>query len=152
MSITHHTFVIERSYGKPVSVVFAAFADPEKLRRWYTSSDPSDLIQFESDFRVGGTEINHYRLPAGSPFPGVEIAHTGRYLDIVPEARVVTASAMSFGGNRVSASLITIEFVATDAGTRLICTHQGAFFDGSDGPVLREAGWQKLLDRLAHAL
>ena len=30
-----------------------------------------------------------------------------------------------------------------------IFTHQGAFFEGADGPEMREAGWRKLLDQLA---
>jgi hypothetical protein len=36
----------------------------------------------------------------------------------------------------------------SEAGTDLIFTHQGAFFEGADGPEMREAGWRKLLDRL----
>ena len=55
---------------------------------------------------------------------------------------------MSLGDHRFSASLVTIEFVPTEKGTDLICTHQGAFFEGSDGPEMREAGWRKLLDQL----
>jgi hypothetical protein len=33
-------------------------------------------------------------------------------------------------------------------GTELILTHQGAFFEGADGPEMREEGWRKLLERL----
>jgi hypothetical protein len=33
-------------------------------------------------------------------------------------------------------------------GTDLVLTHQGAFFEGADGPEMREAGWRKLLGRL----
>jgi len=152
MSVTHNTFVIERNYAKPASVLFAAFADPVKLRRWYAASDPQDVIAFESDFRVGGDEINAYRLPASSPFPGVEIVQTGRYLDIVPDRRIVTASSTAFAGNRISASLVTIELETQSGGVKLTCTHQGAFFEGSDGPVIREAGWRKILDRLGDAI
>jgi uncharacterized protein YndB with AHSA1/START domain len=45
-----------------------------------------------------------------------------------------------------------VEFLATEKGTDLICTHQGAFFEGADGPQIREAGWRQLLDQLAHEL
>jgi uncharacterized protein YndB with AHSA1/START domain len=48
----------------------------------------------------------------------------------------------------VSVSLVTIELLPSDGGTDLICTHQGAFFEGSGGPAMREEGWRKLLDRL----
>jgi uncharacterized protein YndB with AHSA1/START domain len=59
---------------------------------------------------------------------------------------------MDFGEKRISASLVTIEFLATDKGTDLICTHQGAFFEGADGPQIREAGWRHLLEQLAKEL
>jgi uncharacterized protein YndB with AHSA1/START domain len=36
----------------------------------------------------------------------------------------------------------------TETGTDLICTHQGAFFEGSGGPAMREEGWRSLLDAL----
>jgi uncharacterized protein YndB with AHSA1/START domain len=56
---------------------------------------------------------------------------------------------MAFGNKPFSASLVTVELVPTDKGTDLICTHQGAFFEGADGPQIREAGWRKLIDNLA---
>jgi len=40
----------------------------------------------------------------------------------------------------------------TDKGTDLICTHQGAFFEGADGPQMREAGWRHLFENLAKEL
>ena len=53
-----------------------------------------------------------------------------------------------FEGRRFSVSLVTFEFLATAKGCDLICTHQDAFFEGSDGPDLRAKGWQDLLGRL----
>ena len=47
---------------------------------------------------------------------------------------------MTLGDKRISAALVTIELLPTGKGTDLICTHQGAFFEGSDGPQMREAG------------
>jgi len=80
------------------------------------------------------------------------LTNEASYLDIVPNRRVVTASTMTFGDQRISASLVTIELLPTDRGTDLICTHQGAFFEGADGPQIREGGWRKLLDRLSTEL
>jgi hypothetical protein len=37
----------------------------------------------------------------------------------------------------------------TEQGTDLICTHQGTFFEGADGPQIREAGWRLLFEQLA---
>jgi uncharacterized protein YndB with AHSA1/START domain len=59
---------------------------------------------------------------------------------------------MTFGDKRISASLVTVEFLPTEEGTDLICTHQGAFFEGADGPQMREAGWRHLFEQLANEL
>jgi uncharacterized protein YndB with AHSA1/START domain len=132
--------------------VFSAFADPAKKRRWFAESDSHDVEEFEMEFRVGGSERARYRFREGTPFPGVALTNDGSYQDIVPERRIVTASTMALGDRRISASLVTIELLPTEKGTDLICTHQGAFFEGSDGPQMREAGWQKLFERLATEL
>lgn len=100
------------------------------------------------DFREGGEELMRYRLGEETPFPGVEIRNEGRYQDIVPNERIVTASAMTLGGKRISVSLTTVELLPTETGTDLIFTHQGAFFEGSGGPEMREAGWKSLFEKL----
>ena len=129
-SVIHSTFVLERSFQKPVERVFAAFADEGKKRRWFGEGAAHDVEEFAMDFKVGGGERFRYRFKEGSLFPGVVLTNTGSYLEIVPNRRVVTASTMDFGGRRISASLVTIELVSTEKGTDLICTHQGAFLRG----------------------
>ena len=151
-SVVHNTFVLERSYPKPPERVFAAFANPEIKQRWFADSRSHNLEAFQQDFRVGGVERMEYRFKEGSPFPGAALINEGRYLDIVPGRRIVTASAMDLGDRRISASLLTFEFLPTDKGTDLICTHQGTFFEGSGGPEMRQQGWQTLLDRLEKEL
>ena len=151
-SVIHSTFVIDRSYPKPPEVVFSAFADAAKKRRWFAEGHSHAVEEFEMDFRVGGTERTRYRFMEGSPFPGVALSNEGSYQDIVPNRCIVNASTMTLGDKRISSSLVTFEFLRTDKGTDLICTHQGAFFEGSDGPQMREAGWHKLLENLAKDL
>ena len=151
-SVIHSTSIIERSYPKPVARVFAAFSDPATKRRWYGESKSHDVDLYEMEFRVGGVERARYRFRQGSPFPGVALTSEGSHLDIVPDKRIVIASTMAMDGRRFSASLVTFEFLATDKGTDLIFTHQGAFFEGSDGPKMREDGWRLLLESLAAEL
>jgi uncharacterized protein YndB with AHSA1/START domain len=45
--------------------------------------------------------------------------------------------------------LVTFELAPSEAGTDLLFTHQGAFFEGADGPKMREEGWREILDQLA---
>jgi uncharacterized protein YndB with AHSA1/START domain len=151
-SVIHNTFVIERRFSKPPEQVFAAFADATKKRRWFAEGGQSQVEEFQVDFRVGGAERTRYRFNAGTPFEGVVLLNEAIYQDIVPNRRVVTSSTMTFAGKRISASLVTVEFLPAETGTDLICTHQGAFFEGADGPQIREAGWRGLIERLASEL
>ncbi len=150
-AVVHNTFVIERNYPASPERVFGAFADPAKKRRWYAEGEKHDVEQFEMDFRPGGMERLRYKFKAGTPFPGAVLTNIGTYQDIVPNRRVVIASNMAMGDHRFSAQLVTVELLPSGAGTDLVCTHQGAFFENSDGPQIREAGWRAIFDRLAHA-
>ncbi len=148
-SVVHNTFVLERSYPKPAERVFAAFADPAKKRRWYATGEHHEIEEWQSDFRVGGAELLRYRFTEGSPLPGMSITNEGRYQDIVPNQRIVTASTMDLGEKRISASLLTIELLPAEKGTDLICTHQGTFLEWPDGAKMIETGWRGLLESLA---
>lgn len=148
-SVIHNTFVIERHYPTTPERVFAAFADPAKKRRWFAGeSEGHDVLEFEMDFRAGGKERARFRFKENTPFPGTVFTNDGSYQDIVPNHRVVGAYTMSLGDRRISASLTTVELTPTDQGTALVFTYQGAFFEGSDGPKMREEGWRKLFDKL----
>ncbi len=152
ISTAHSTFVIEHTYSYPPEKLYAAFSDPEKKRRWYGDRDsPSDSV-FEMDFRVGGHERTVYHLGPNTPFPGIPLTNHTTFEDIVPNQRIVMSSTMIIGDHRMSSSLVTFEFLPLDGGTELRCTHQGAFYEGSDGPQMREAGWRSLLDRFAKEL
>jgi uncharacterized protein YndB with AHSA1/START domain len=151
-SVIHSTFVIERSFAATPERVFGAFADPDKKRRWFVEGRAHEVEQYEMNFQVGGREHARFRFKEGTPVAGVVCTNDTSYQDIVPNRRLVFASAMSLGGKCISASLVTVEFVASDAGTDVILTHQGAFFEGADGPEMREQGWRGLLERLGGEL
>jgi len=147
-SVTHSTFAIERRYPATPEHVFAAFADPAKKRRWFAPAENRESEEFTMDFRVGGNETTRKLMKPGTPFPGVALTNQTNYQDIVPNRRIVFAYTMTLGERRISASLATIELLPADSGTHLIFTEQAAFFEGADGPQIREQGWQHLLGRL----
>ncbi|MEZ5769773.1 MAG: SRPBCC domain-containing protein [Paracoccaceae bacterium] len=70
------------------------------------------------------------------------------YLDIVENARIVYACAMSWDGRVHSASLATVSFAPTEAGCRLTLTEQGAHF-ALRRPRCASGGIDAQLDRLA---
>lgn len=149
--VIHSTFTLERKFPKPPEAVFSAFSDPAKLRRWFADSKAHDTEAFTVNFKEGGDEYLRYRMTSG-PVAGMTIENKVRYQAIVANERIVTASTMSVAGRPISASQVTIELLATQEGTDLICTHQGVFFENSDGPQLREQGWRVLMDKLAAEL
>lgn len=151
-SAVHQTFVLEREYPVSTSKLFAAFTDPDTKRRWFFEGEHHDLLEFKSVATVGGEETASYKMKPGTPIAGVVLTTRGVHLDVAPEHRIVIASSMAMDGRIFSTSMVTFELLPTETGTVLICTHQGAFFEGADGPERREGGWRALLDSLAAVL
>lgn len=149
LPVVHHTFVLERNYQASSQRVFQALSDPAKKRRWFGEGDHHNLEMFEMDFRVGGIERAQYRFRDGVPFAGTRLLSETTFLDIVPGTRVVSASTMTMGERRISAALVTFDVRASAVGSRLLLTHQAAFFEGADGPVIRKDGWRALLEKFA---
>jgi uncharacterized protein YndB with AHSA1/START domain len=151
--VLHSTYSIERRYAASAEKVFGALSDPGKKRRWFAEGESSRVEEFQMDFRVGGRERTRFRSPEDSPLKGAPLTNETVFQDIETGRRVVLAYTMAVGDRRISASLATFELLPVEGGgTDLIFTEQAAFFEGSDGPKIREQGWQELLKRLETVL
>jgi len=142
-SVTHATFVIERTYEASQGRVFGAWSDPIAKRRWFSGPEEWQQGPHELDFRVGGRE-----RASGGPKGGPVHIYEALYWDIVPNERIVSTYDMHMDKTRTSVSLATVEFKAEGSGTRLVYTEHGAFLDGHDNPAQREQGTRDLLEAL----
>lgn len=146
-STEHATFAIERTYPHAPANVFAAFADLETKLRWFGDVDAVRDGRQALDFREGGTERLHLSFPDGT-----RVTYDARYIDIVPDERIIHAYEMSMNDRRISATVASVEFLAVEGGTRLLINEHGIYLDGLDQPAQREHGTEQLLDRLGAAL
>lgn len=146
----HGSFIIERRYGASPERVFAAWADPKAKRAWFAEGEGWDIRSYELDFREGGTEKSTFRVAGGNnPFPPeTSFSNETVFNEIIANERIIYTYSMARDGMRFSISLASVELHAADAGTRLILTEHGAFFEGGDGVKMREQGWQELLTKL----
>lgn len=146
-SVSHATFVIERTYDAPVARVFNAFADPETKRRWFSGPPEWQTVESSLDFRVGGREVDR-----GGPVGGAVHSFYGTYQDIVPNERIVFTYDMLTDDVRISVSLSTLELRPEGTGTRLVYTEQDVFLDGYEDAGAREYGMGEALNALGAEL
>jgi uncharacterized protein YndB with AHSA1/START domain len=146
-SVTHDTFVLERSYSASPARVFFALSDKQAKAKWFGGPDEWGQGKYEMDFRVGGREIS-----SGGPKGGPVHTFVAVYQDIVPDERIIYTYYMHLDDKRSSVSLATIELRPEGHGTRLVLTEQGAYLDGFDDPSVRMQGMEELLDALGRSL
>lgn len=145
-SVTHTTFVIERTYEASPARVFHAFADPVAKARWF--GGPGDWgTESTMDFRVGGRETSR-----GGPKGGTVHSFDARYQDIVPNQRIIYSYDLHLDDRRISVSLATVELTPAGSGTKLTFTEQAAFLDGYDDAGSRERGTIDLVAQLERYL
>ena len=104
--------VVTRTFDAPARLVFEAFSKPELFKKWWVPrSMGMTLRSCELDVRTGG----RYRLVFGDD-PANPIAFFGKYLEVVPNKRIVWTNEES--GD--AASVTTVTFDERDGKTLLV--------------------------------
>jgi uncharacterized protein YndB with AHSA1/START domain len=95
--------VVTRTFDAPARLVFEAWIKPELFRQWWVPrSMGMTLRSCELDVRTGGK----YRLVFGDD-PATSMAFYGKYLDVVPNRRIVWTNEES--GADGSVTTVTFE-------------------------------------------
>jgi uncharacterized protein YndB with AHSA1/START domain len=106
--------VVTRMFNAPTHIVFQAWTQPELFRKWWTpKSCGLTILSCEMDVRVGGG----YRLVirAGND-SSKSMAFFGRYLEVVPNSRLVWTNDEGGEGGAVT----TVTFEEKDGKTLLV--------------------------------
>jgi uncharacterized protein YndB with AHSA1/START domain len=144
MTVTNATFTIERVLKASPARVFAAYASLEAKSAWFKAPSDIETLDRDFDFRVGGRERFHARWPSG-----MVTDFQATYHDIVANARIILVYDMFRDAEKLSVSLLTLEFKAEGDRTRLIHTEQGSYLTGGAEAVQgREHGTTWHIDNL----
>lgn len=77
---------VTRTFNGPVRLVYRAWSDPELFKKWWTPKSFSlTIVSREMDIRTGGS----YRLLIKHPSMPEPMTFYGRYLEVIPNARIV---------------------------------------------------------------
>lgn len=136
--------VQERLLNAPVARVYAAWTDPASLSIWMGPGPDFSHASVSADVRVGGSfEIVMHA--------DQDYRQTGRYLEVVPERRLVFEWISHWLPAGESRTRVTVEFEAVDeTRTRIRLVHdllpESNSYDG------HSEGWSTILMRLDHTL
>ncbi|WP_071798578.1 SRPBCC family protein [Natronohydrobacter thiooxidans] len=119
--------VITRSFDSPAHLVFAAWTKPELLMRWWAPDSLGiTFISCEADIRTGGS----YRFVFGHPDFDQPMAFFGRYIEVVPNERIVWTNEEGDDG-----SLTTLTLTEKDGKTHLVLSDLYPSKDALDAAI-----------------
>ena len=142
-SDTELTLQVARTFEVSREQVFAAWTDPESVRRWFGPREFSNASA-DLDVRVGGAYRIAMRSPDGETFYVV-----GTYREVSPPERLVFSWGWE-GSPDTPESTVTVEFFERGGGTEVVLTHVG-LADATSRDNHQE-GWEGTLERLAAEL
>lgn len=132
-------WVVTRRFDAPAKRVFEAWTQAELFRQWWVpASFGMTLLSCEIDARTGGT----YRLVFSHPDLDQPMAFHGRYIEVVPDTRMVWTNEEGAEDGAIS----TVTFEAVDVGTLVVLQDlypsraalDAAIDDGSTGGAVEQ--------------
>jgi uncharacterized protein YndB with AHSA1/START domain len=135
----------QRTFDASREAVFAAWTNPEVLRRWWASEPGWRSPSAEVDLRVGG----RYRLSMGEPDGGPVHTVTGEYTEVRPPERLAYTWAWEGDPPEMDGSagtLVTVDFAEDGGRTTVTVVHTG--FATEQARDLHAGGWGGCLDSL----
>jgi uncharacterized protein YndB with AHSA1/START domain len=141
-TLTKPSLTIKRRFNAPAEKVFAAWTDPQKLKRWM---GPGEIVAVvaEADPRVGG------RYHIMMQRPGDEQHDvSGIYREVVPNEKLVFTWAWKTTPERES--LVTVTFKKDGEGTIMTFKHE-QFFD-EQARDRHQSGWSSSFEKLENYL
>jgi len=133
--------VLSRLIRAERAAVYAAWTEPEMMRKWFCPRD-LQLVSAESDVRVGG------RFRAEMSNGSETYTVHGTYREIVPGRRLVFSH--QWQERDAVETLVTVEFADLDGGTLVSLTHEG--FRNRESRKGHEGGWASTFDSLQQFL
>jgi len=135
------TVKVSRRFQATPERVFDAWLDPVKAKRFLFATPTGQIVRADIDARVGGRFVIVDRRD------GVDVEHTGEYLEIVRPTRLkFTFRVPKFS---TANSWVTLDFAPKDGGCELTLTHEGVLAEYADKTP---EGWGTIFDGLATAL
>jgi uncharacterized protein YndB with AHSA1/START domain len=141
-TLTKPSLTIKRRFNAAPAKVYAAWADPEKIKLWMGPGEVK-VLRTEGDARTGG----RFRWVMLAP-NGEEHDVSGVYREVLPNEKLVFTWAWKSTPERES--LVTVTFKPDGDGTLFTLMHE-QFFD-EDARDRHNGGWTGALEKLAKYL
>ena len=136
--------VVTRTFDAPARIVFEAWAKPELFKRWWVpKSIGMSMLSCEMDVRTGGS----YRLVFRHPAAQEPMAFFGKYLEVIPNARMVWTNEES-----PERSVTTVTFEEKGGKTLLVLHELHASKEALDVAIGASEGMPEQFEQLDELL
>jgi uncharacterized protein YndB with AHSA1/START domain len=135
------TIRVTHRFSASAERVFDAWLDPARAGKWLFATPTGQMVRVEIDARIGGSFCFVDRRD------GEDIEHTGEYLEMDRPRRLVFQFVVPKYSKEFTR--VIIDIVPQGSGCELTLTHENVL---EDYTTRAEAGWTKILERLAEAL